>query len=182
MIHQREAFRPTSTGNLIQRVIPASRQHLWLRDRPVERQEVACDGRELWILHPHGDPMPDAADPSRIQILLLDGSWREASAMAKRASSWGRMVSLPMSGRSRYWLRMQADENRFSTMEALLCLLERFGRTEERDALRLQFELHVYATLRARGAKELALEFLSTSPIREAFADLIAALDVPRPR
>jgi DTW domain-containing protein YfiP len=87
-----------------------------------------------------------------------------------------------MAGRSRYWLRMQADENRFSTVEALLCVLERFGRTAERDALRLQFEMHVYATLRARGAKDLALEFLATSPIREEFASVIAALDVPRPR
>ena len=80
-----------------------------------------------------------------------------------------------------YWLRAQADAARFSTIEALLFLLEFFGLNETRDALRLQFELHVYASLRARGHKADALAFLAESPIATAFAGLIAQLDVRRP-
>lgn len=182
LIHHREQFRPSSTGNLIERVIPGSRQHMWRRERRLGPAEVLKSGREMWILHPHGDAMPEGARAEQVQVVLLDGSWREASAMAQEVKGWGRQVSLPMSGESRYWLRKQADSGRFSTVEALICLMGAFGLADAQRELRLQFELHVYASLRARGHKEDALQFLSTSPIREAFPALIAQLDVRRPR
>jgi DTW domain-containing protein YfiP len=181
LIHHRERFRPSSTGNLIQRVVPASRQHLWRRERRLAAAEVQRPGRELWILHPQGE-VPAAGDwrPERVQAVLLDGSWREASAMAQEVRGWGRLVSLPMAGESRYWLRTQADAGRFSTVEALLFLLKNFGLHEAHEILRLQFELHVYASLRSRGSKADALEFLATSPIAAEFPVLIARLDERR--
>jgi DTW domain-containing protein len=183
LTHHRERFRPSSTGTLINRVIPASRHILWRRERQLTAEEVRVPNRELWILHPHGEPLPQALpDPNAVQVLLLDGSWRETSAMAQEVQSWGRLVSLPMSGPGRYWLRAQADEGRFSTAEALLFVLHYFGLGGAHDMLRLQFELHVYASLRARGHKALSLEFLATSPIREAFPEFLAQLDVSRPR
>lgn len=183
LTHHRERFRPSSTGTLINRVIPASRHLPWRRERALTAADVQLPGRELWILHPHGEAPPHPLPaPETVQVLLLDGSWRESSAMAQEVRGWGRRVSLPMNGASRYWLRAQADEGRFSTVEALLFLLERFGLGEVHAALRLQFELHVYASLRVRGQKVLAQEFLANSPAREAFAGLIAELDVRRPR
>ena len=180
-MHHRERFRPSSTGNLINRVIPASRFHLWRRERHLTVAELQVPGRELWILHPHGEPAPASAVPERTQVLLLDGSWREAAAMAQQVSGWGRMVSLPMTGESRYWLRAQADAMRFSTVETLLFLLKAFRLTEAHDALRLQFEVHVYASLRARGQKDAALEFLSASPSVAAFGELLEQLHTRRP-
>ncbi len=182
LMHHRERFRPSSTGNLIQRVIPASRHHLWRRERGLTEADVHVPGRELWILHPQGEPLPGHRGAGDVQVLLLDGSWRETSAMAQEVRHWGRLVSLPMAGISRYWLRAQADDARFSTAEALLFLLGHFGLTAEHDALRLQFELHVYANLRARGHKEDAREFLRASPIATTYRDLIAQLDIRRPR
>jgi DTW domain-containing protein len=181
-MHHREQFRPSSTGHLIHRVIPASRHHLWRRERGLNPAEFHVPGRELWIMHPQGEPMPTDRHASEVQIVLLDGSWRETSAMAQEIGHWGRLVSLPMDATSRYWLRTQADAARSSTAEALLFLLRHFGLEREREALRLQFELHVYANLRARGHKEDATEFLRTSPIATAFADFIARLDIRRPR
>jgi len=102
--------------------------------------------------------------------------------MAQEVRNWGRLVSLPMIGESRYWLRAQTEAGRFSTVEALLFLLRAFGLAAAHDALRLQFELHVYAHLRARGHKETGERFLATSPLREAFPELIAALNLRRPR
>lgn len=183
LAHHREPFRPSSTGTLIRRVLPGSQQAVWRRERGLTAGEVQTPGRELWILHPHGEPLPEPLpDPRTLQIMLLDGSWSETSAMAQEISGWGRLVSLPMAGVSRYWLRAQASAGRFSTVEALLFLLERFGLHEAAGVLRLQFELHVYASLRARGQKERAEAFLAGSPARAAFAEFIAALNVPRPR
>jgi DTW domain-containing protein len=182
LMHHREQFRPSSTGHLIHRIIPASRHHLWRRERRVAAADLHIPGRELWIMHPQGEPVPTDRHASEVQIVLLDGSWREASAIAQEIGHWGRLVNLPMHATSRYWLRTQADAARSSTAEALLFLLRHFGLEHAHDALQLQFELHVYANLRARGHKEDALEFLQTSPIATTFADFIARLDIRRPR
>ena len=182
LVHHRERHRPSSTGNLIHRVVSGARQHEWRRERGLTADEVRVGGRELWILHPQGETVPATSAPEQVQLLFLDGSWREASAMAQEVRGWGRLVSLPMSGESRYWLRSQADAKRFSTVEALLFLLGHLGLGRAHETLRLQFELHVYASLRARGQKAAALEFLSSSPIAVAFAGLIGELDVRRPR
>lgn len=182
LMHHREHFRPSSTGNLIQRVLPGSRNHLWRRERRLEAADVRVAGRELWIIHPAGAPLPAGVAPEHVQVVLLDGSWREASAIAREVGAWGRSVSLPMTGESRYWLRAQQDGGRFSTVEALLFLLRSFGLEQARAELEIQFELHVYAGLRARGSKEAALEFLKNSPLPTALPELLAQMDVRRPR
>jgi DTW domain-containing protein len=179
-MHHRESFRPSSTGNLINRVIPASCVHVWRRERNLSAADIRVPGRDLWILHPNGDPAPAAMPPQDVQVLLLDGSWRETSVMAQEVRSWGRLVRLPMNGESRFWLRAQPDPLRFSTVEALMFLLDQFGLQEAREVLRHQLELHVYASLRARGQKETAHEFLAASPSATAFAAAIAELNVRR--
>ena len=182
LIHHREFWRPTSTGRLINRVIPSSRGHVFRHDLPLNRAAIEQPGRTLWILHPLGDALPAGAPPENLQVLLLDGSWREAARMLHGVERWGRPVSLPMAGPSRYLLRDQQGEGKYSTVESLLFLLTALGRTQEHAQLRLQFELHVYAGLRARGEKAAAEKFLAESPVREAFPELLEKLNQRRPR
>ena len=190
LIHHREFWRPSSTGRLINRVIPASRGHVFRHDLPLNEAAIRRPGRELWILHPLGEPLgacPELGDRAGArgappQVLLLDGSWREAARMMNGVKSWGRLVSLPMTGPSRYLLRDQQGAGNYSTVEALLFLLEALGLPAQHAALRLQFELHVYAGLRARGEKTAAENFLADSPARDAFPELLAELNRRRPR
>lgn len=182
LMHHREEYRWSSTGHLIERVVRPARRHLWRRERRLTAADLRLPGRELWILHPQGEPAPADAAAENVQIILLDGSWSEASTMAKELGSGGRHVRLPMNGESRFWLRAQADGSRFSTVETLLYLLQHFGLEREHETLRLQFELHVYAHLRARGQKDRAQEFLKTSPIATAFTELIEQLNSRRTR
>jgi DTW domain-containing protein YfiP len=181
-MHHREANRPTSTGRLINRVMPASRRHVFRRETPPDRTSVQVPGRELWILHPRGESLPAVARPENLQVMLLDGSWREAARMAQDVGSWGRLLRLPESGPGRYRLRTHVHDGRYSTVESLLILLAALGLTQAEERLRLQFELHVYAGLRTRGAKAKAAEFLATSPIGEAFPALLAQMHERRPR
>jgi hypothetical protein len=181
LIHHREFMRPTSTGRLINRVIPASRHHLFRRETPPNREMIALPDRELWILHPRGEPVPVAEPPDRVQVLLLDGSWREAARMSQMAAPWGKLVRLPMKGPSRFRLREQQFVGNYSTIEALLFLLAALGLAREEAQLRLQFELHVYAGLRARGSKIAAAEYLATSPVRDAFPALLQEFERARP-
>lgn len=186
--HALEAHRPSSTGNLIPRVVEGSRVHLYRRERPLVREEIVRpEASELWILHPNGESLPDrdlaaeAASGRKLQILLLDASWAQAGGMLAQVQTWGRRVRLPMAGRSRYALRAQNGDGRFSTFEALLFLLEARGKADAARRLRLQFELHVYAGLCSRGRKLEAEDYLAESPAREAFPDLIAEFARKRP-
>lgn len=182
LMHPEEAHRPSSTGHLIDRVVPGTRVHRIGRAGLPARAGIVRPGRELWVLHPLGDPPPADADPAKVQVLLLDGSWRQALEMMRVTGQWGRRVALPMAGTSRYWLRAQQGETQFSTAEALIFLLETLRLDDATAALRQQFELHVYASLCARGKKAAAQEFLQDSPIRNAFPGLLAQLAEKRPR
>lgn len=182
LLHQRELGRPTSTGRLINRIFPASRQHVWWPDAPLKEASVHTPGRELWILHPSGEPLPQAVDPAGLQVLLLDGLWNETATMARATASWGRLVQLPMQGSSRYWLRAQQEGGRFSTAEALLFLLEALQLKDAHTVLQQQFELHVYAGLRARGRTDLAAAFLEESCLQQTLPEVIAALQQRRTR
>lgn len=179
--HQRELQRPSSTGSLIRRVLPDTRQQVWVPGRPPAPTEVLIPGREVWLLHPDGHPAPAGVDPAQVQVLLLDGFWNEAKLMAREVAGWGRLVSLPLSGESRYWLRGKQDGERYSTAEALIWLLREFGLVEASEALRIQFELHVYAGIRARGRIDVAAAFLAGSPIRAALPEFLERFHTRRP-
>jgi DTW domain-containing protein len=182
LIHHREYWRPTSTGRLVNRIVAGSREFVVRQGRLPERATVIMPERELWILHPRGETLPTGADPAGLQVVLLDGSWSEAAHMAKSVARWGRLIRLPEGGPSRSSLRRQETPGKFATAESLLHLYAGLGLAEADAALRLQFELHVYAGLRTRGASELAAEFLAGSPIREAFPELLADLHRRRAR
>src|SRR5947209_5736859 len=89
LIHHRGFWRPTSTGRLINRVIPASRGHIYRHDLPLNESAIRQPGRELWILHPLGAPLVAPPSPAAVQVLLLDGSWREATRMMHGVEHWG---------------------------------------------------------------------------------------------
>lgn len=182
LMHHREFQRPTSTGHLVTRVFPEARLHLHRQEGPPARETVARPGRELWILHPRGEAVPANAKPEQLQVLLLDGSWSEAARMATHVAGWGRLIRLPEAGASRNSLRRQEQSGKYATVESLIFLLAALGLTAAEAQLRVQFELHVYAGLRTRGARAQAEDFLAQSPIRDAFPDLLAELHRRRPR
>jgi len=176
LMHHMEAWRPSSTGHLINRVVGGTALHVFRKERPLLREEIVQPGRELWILHPTGDELPPSAPPAGVQVLLLDGTWIQSTDMMHAVDSWGHRVSLPMAGESRYWLRAQAADDRFSTVEALLFLMAALGMKAEHAQLQLQFELHVYAGLCARGKKADAADYLFSSPVSEILKGLIPTL------
>ena len=173
-----EQYRPTSTGLLIQRALPQARQHLFQRKGPsVQLAHVRDGSRETWILHTRGESMPTGARAANVQALLLDGSWQAVGVMLPQIAGWGRRVRLPTEGMvSRYWLRDAGAAGRLSTAEALIVLLEGLGEVEAAASLRVQFELHVFAGLLARGKRADAQRFLEQSPITSLQPALIARL------
>ncbi|AWI08009.1 tRNA-uridine aminocarboxypropyltransferase [Ereboglobus luteus] len=193
LMHNSEVWKPTSTGNLIRRVVPASRRIVWHNQCLPRREDVVRDGGAdaLWILHPRGEaledvlrdqreqPPPGAGALENLRVLLIDGTWAQANDMLRHVDGWGRKVRLPVSalrGESRYWLRAQHSAGHFSTIEALIALLNALGFASESDTIRGQFEMHVYAMLLARGHKTRAGQFLAGSPIGASMPELVRQL------
>ena len=199
LIHQHEQRKPSSTGNLIARAVTGATCHVYHRvSRQVPATGLAADavepGRELWMLHPSGEPFPATAgsadgSPDHLpQILLLDGTWRQAGEMLRSVEGRGRCVSLPDASEapSRYWLREQPGPSQISTAEALMGVFAALGEYEAARRLRLHFELHVHAMLLARGKREMAERYLGHSPLLteapETLGRLHAARGPQRPR
>jgi len=194
LIHRLEQCRPSSTGKLVGRAVAGAACHVYQRGNrffeatgyPAEALEA---GRELWVLHPSGDPLPEpaATEASKLPplpaVLLLDGSWRQAGEMLASVHDRGRCVRLPASATSepsRYWLRNQARPDQLCTAEALMGVLTAVGEPEAARRLRLHFELHVYATLRVRGHRELAERYLGHSPLLTEAPDALDRLHARR--
>jgi len=185
LIHRGEQHKPSSTGALVARAVDDATCHVYQRKTrfcPATHfpAESLVPGGELWILHPTGDPLPGATapadEPRRPHVLLLDGTWRQAGEMLRSVEGMGRRVRLPepTAEPSRYWLREQPEPTLLSTAEALLGILRAVGDAAAERRLRLHFELHVYATLLARGRREMAERYLGHSPL---LADAPDALD-----
>ncbi|MFM7135520.1 MAG: tRNA-uridine aminocarboxypropyltransferase [Planctomycetota bacterium] len=194
LIHRLEQCRPSSTGKLVGRAVTGAICHVYQRGNrffpatgyPADAVE---HGRELWVLHPSGDPLPEraAADGSMPQprpaVVLLDGSWRQAGEMLASMQGLGRCVRLPAAATSepsRYWLRDQAKPEQLCTAEALIGVLTAGGEPEAARQLWLHFELHVYATLLVRGHRELAERYLGHSPLIAEAPDALDRLHARR--
>jgi DTW domain-containing protein YfiP len=190
LIHRLEQCRPSSTGTLVGRVVTGAVCHVYQRgNRFFEARGFPADalerGRELWVLHPSGDPLPEPAPPPQPlpAVLVLDGSWRQAGEMLASVQHRGRCVRLPdaaTSEPSRYWLRNQAQPEQLCTAEAVMAVFRALGEHDAGRGLRLHFELHVYATLLVRGHRELAERYLGHSPLLTEAPDALARLHARR--
>ncbi len=187
LIHRHESRKPSSTGRLVARAVSGAATHVYQRETrffpaaTVTVDRLGPEG-EVWILHPNGDPQPLAAGAgsnsshARRHVLLLDGTWRQSGEMLRTVEGMGRCVCLPHASDepSRNWLRDQAEPEQLSTAEALMGVFRAVGDQGAEHGLRLHFELHVYATLLARGRREMAERYLGHSPL---LSDAIGALE-----
>jgi len=193
LIHRGEQHRPSSTGMLVARVVAGAACHVYQREThffpasgfPTDAREAH---QELWILHPSGDPLTAhttaASESPGPQIVLLDGTWRQAGEMLRSVEGLGRCVSLPEAAVApgRFWLRDQPAPTHLSTAEALLGVFRAVGDDAAERRLRLHFELHVYATLLSRGRRELAERYLGLSPLRAELPEFLDRLHARRCR
>ncbi len=179
LMHFKEAYRPSSTGHLIGRLVNGAVVREYRPDLP-QAVPVATDG-PLWILHPSGEEPPAGALPEGLRVMLIDGSWQQAAGMLRSSATRGKCIRLPMTGVSRYRLRSQQEGGRFSTIEALMFLCAALGAHDSERALRLRFELHVYAGLLSRGRVLEAAEYLRESPAAAQWPELIRKLQPVRP-
>ena len=201
LIHRREQWRPSSTGALLARSIRGARLHVHrpdprCREAPMLPAALLRPDHVCWVLHPQGDSITDECPPAPSaqprQVVLLDGNWREAGEMlrlinaaagaaGREGSAALRVVRLPEGAPGRFWIREAPAPGQRATAEACGTILGLLGESAAAERLRLHFELHVWATLRARGKVDRARAYLAESPLLAAAPALLAALATRRP-
>jgi DTW domain-containing protein YfiP len=161
VIHHRELSRSSNTGllahqslvNSEMRVRGESREALDLSDLP------SPDYRSL-VLYPSADALEldwelVCRDPRPIQLIVPDGTWRQARKIHSRHPELKDVprVKISASNHATFQLRAQSRPERMATLQAIACAL----RIIEGDLVAAQlmklYHARVDRTLRARGLR-----------------------------
>ncbi|MEO8554416.1 MAG: tRNA-uridine aminocarboxypropyltransferase, partial [Kofleriaceae bacterium] len=158
LLHHREVGKPTNTGQLAARCMPASVVAVFgERDRVSTLPTIAAHEQPL-LLYPADDAVPIsqyATSERPVVLFVPDGSWRQAHKMRRRIPGLAEIpcVTLPGLVRTSYRLRSENHEGGLATLEAIaraLRFLERDGEAIE-AALLGAFRIMVERTLWLRG-------------------------------
>ena len=130
--HRKEIHKPTNTARLLPRVSEGcSLVTIALRGRPWSVELLGESPEKFVVLFPSADAAQldaerlDALAASNHGIILLDGSWRQAGRMVRRAAGVSTLprVTLPPGGPSRWPARQAPRPDQLCTFEALVRLV-----------------------------------------------------------
>ncbi len=163
VMHKREWPKTTATSHLAALALPALEIRLrGVPGAPLDTRGLDDPERRTWLLFPSDDaalltPALVAADPRPVTLVVPDGSWRQASKVAKREPGLRDLprVRLPDLGPSRYRLRAEPRADGLATFEAISRALGILEGPKDgprvRRALDALFDLMVRRTLESRG-------------------------------
>lgn len=156
--HAHEAFKPTSTGDLVARCIPATRVVDWAhRGQAVE---LGLDAHTV-LLFPPTSARPVApleelrAGLHAPQLVILDGTWRQASKMARHVPGLAALpvLTFPPVADDLPPLRGERREGGMPTALAVVAALQALEASPAAaEALLAAYRELVRRTLRSRGA------------------------------
>jgi DTW domain-containing protein YfiP len=158
VIHHRERGKPTATGELALACLANHSLHeRGLSDAPVDLRPLASADRRLLVLFPGPDARVLGADlvaedPRPVTLVVPDGSWRQASKMARRVPGLDAAtpVVLPPGPRTRYRLRRERRPEGLATFEAIARALGILEGEHVQRGMEALFELKVARTLWTR--------------------------------
>ena len=182
LLHRDEVFKPTNTGRLIADILPANTTAFeWSRtEPPADLLALLQDpARYPVIVFPAEEGgerevhtnVPDLKG-KRLTLILLDGTWRQASRMF-RSSAWlsglpALTFSEPQLGR--YAVRQKIRDGQLATAEAAAELLRLCGEEENGQVLEdyfVVFNQHYLSTRTGRPVAQLT-EHQRLADLRQA--------------
>ena len=134
-IHHREYGKTANTAKLVRAVLPGSKLLVGVSERAALEAAIACTGTHAVLLWPGEGSMPardyrrrESID-GRINLLALDGTWRQVKSMARRYATLPRIhVSDELrEQRSKAHLRKEIREHGACTAEAIALALKALG-------------------------------------------------------
>lgn len=162
VMHCRERHKPTATGPLALEALANSELRIHgYQDRPLDLRDLDVPQRRTLLLYP-GDDVPvlsaELLDQDRrpVNLVVPDGSWRQAARMGRRLPGLERveMVRLPEGPPTAWGIRREQHAEGLATFEAIARALGIIESPGVQAGLETLFRLMVQRTLQTRGAPE----------------------------
>jgi tRNA-uridine aminocarboxypropyltransferase len=159
VMHRREWQKPTATGPLALALLPNSELRIQgNREALLDFHDLDTPERRTLLLYP-GDDAPDlnrdflSGDPRPVNLVVADGSWRQASRMGKRLPGLehATMVRLPEGPETAWGVRKETHPEGLATFEAIARALGIIESVEVQESMEELFALMVARTLQTRG-------------------------------
>lgn len=162
VMHRKEVYKTTNSGRLIADVFPEqTHAFLWDRTEPDPQLLALLNDPQYRsaILFPEESQTPMTAEPQApadnrpLRIILLDGTWKQASRMV-RLSDWLKSlprISIHPQEQPQPYIRQAIREGQLSTAQAAACLLQQYHLEEASQCLHHYFSVfnqHCIATRR----------------------------------
>jgi DTW domain-containing protein YfiP len=159
VMHRREMSKPTATGPLALAVLANSDLRIQGdRDNPPDFRDLATEGRRTLLLYPgEGAPVLSRTflngDPRPVNLVVPDGSWRQAARMGKRLPGLehATMVRLPEGAKTDWGVRRESHPAGLATFEAIARAVGIIDSPDVQDRMEALFRLMVARTMAARG-------------------------------
>lgn len=159
VMHHREWTKPTATGPLALAVLANSELRIQgYREQPLDFHDLDTAERRTLLLYP-GEGVPVlsraflAGDPRPVNLVVADGTWRQASRMGRRLPGLehAAMVRLPEGAKTVWGVRRECHPEGLATFEAIARALGIIESVEVQESMEELFTLMVARTLQARG-------------------------------
>jgi DTW domain-containing protein YfiP len=159
VMHRREWNKPTATGPLALAVLANSELRIQgYREEPLDFSDLDTPERRTLFLYPgEGAPLLTRAflaeDPRPVNLVVADGTWRQASRMGRRLPGLEHavMVRLPEGAETGWGVRKECHPEGLATFEAISRALGIIESVEVQESMEKLFALMVARTLQARG-------------------------------
>ncbi len=159
LMHYREQFLTSNTGRLVHLMLPNSEVRIhndWAN--PLETTGIALPERRTYLLYP-GPEAPVLSqeefdqDERPVTIVVLDGTWRQASRMSRRIDVVCDLPQrrLPEGKRSEFRLRRDTRRDGVSTLESVSRVLGLFENPEAQQQMEHVFRVRRDRILWRRG-------------------------------
>ncbi len=151
-MHRKELYKTTNTGHLVAGLFPESCSvYLWSRTEPDANllAELSDERRQIVLLFPENQTTNLADRPSQqpdrpLTVILLDGTWKQASRMAN-LSHWLKdqkrlsITSESTSQHEQQYLRKAPESHQLSTAQAAAWVLKHYNEVDNAELLNHTF-------------------------------------------
>lgn len=144
LTHEREIFKASNTGQLVQRQLAEDCQTIiWRRTEPDNQLLQLIEEKCIALLYPGQESVDsETAEPNNFDhFLIIDSTWQQARKMMNKSPYLQAMprLALNLQQASTYKLRRNQLKDGLCTAETAIGLLRLKQETEQADALEASF-------------------------------------------
>jgi DTW domain-containing protein YfiP len=171
VIHHKELKRTSNTGQLALNSLSNSTMRVrGLKDSPLDLTDLLSDDYETLLLFPSDDAevlTPELAQTlkKKIQIIVPDGNWRQASKVNTRYKELEgiKRVKVARVGTDPYHLRAETTQDGMATLQAIAYALGAIEGEQAQNKLLNLYDEKLVRTLVGRG--KLPFSAITTSTL-----------------